>query len=129
MIIAIDYDNTLTRHDVQAYVEKLIKNRHNVWILTARFDELHKHLHKENPTNEDLYEVAARLGIPRHKIIFTNMRAKWEYLKDTFNVAVLLDDNANELWQVSTYTCVIAVDSTEEGWEARMEEEIKSWST
>jgi hypothetical protein len=101
--VTVDFDNTLSRKDVQEYVKELISKGIDVWVLTSRYDELHKHRYIENPQNEDLYTITDELGIPRHKIRFTNMVAKHEYLFNT-NVIWHLDDDRWELEPINKYT-------------------------
>lgn len=56
-IVTFDFDSTLSRQDVQDYATSLIKKGFDVWVLTSRYDELHKHRYRHNPTNEDLYYI------------------------------------------------------------------------
>lgn len=94
--VTIDFDGTLNLPLVQAYVKELIQKGVDVWVLTSRFDELHKHLYPKNPSNKDLYDVLLRLGIPKHKVIFTNMQLKSDFLRNT-KVLFHLDDDKFEL--------------------------------
>lgn len=96
MIVTFDFDSTLSRKDVQEYCKELIDKGIDVWVVTSRYDELHKHKYPHNPTNDDLYKVTDELGIPRWKIRFTCMRDKAEYLYGT-NVLWHLDDDWVEL--------------------------------
>lgn len=97
--VCFDFDHTLSKEHVQEYAVELISRGVDVWVLTSRYDELHKHLYTFNPTNEDLYTVVDKIGIPRHKVMFTNMNWKAEYLAGT-HVTWLLDDNPEELIQI-----------------------------
>lgn len=97
--ITIDFDNTLTRPYVQTAVKEWIDRGIDVWILTARYDELHKHLYHQNPKNDEVYEIAKEVGIERHKIIFCNMKSKADYLRGT-NVLFHLDDSSVELQEI-----------------------------
>lgn len=95
-IITVDFDSTLAEEYIQEVIKKLIDEGHDVWILTTRYDELHKHLYNasENETehaHDYLYEVADKLGL-RNKIIFTNFQWKGYYLKNT-KVDIHIDDN------------------------------------
>ncbi len=107
-IVTFDFDSTLSRTDVQDYAKSLISKGIDVWVLTSRYDELHKHKYKDNPTLDDLYEVTDRLGIPRWKIRFTCMRDKAEYLFGT-NVIWHLDDDFIELNLINKETKTIGV--------------------
>jgi hypothetical protein len=97
--ITIDFDNTLTRSCVQMAVKEWIERGIDVWILTARFDELHKHMYPINPKNDEVYKIAKDVGIERHKIIFCNMLPKANYLRGT-NVLFHLDDSSVELQEI-----------------------------
>ena len=57
IIVTFDFDGTLSRKDVQEYAIELMKKGIDVWVLTTRYDELHKHRYEPNPTNDDLWEV------------------------------------------------------------------------
>ena len=94
--VTFDFDNTLSRSDVQEYAKELIKKGFDVWVLTSRYDDLHKHRYHLNPTNEDLWGVVDLLGIPKHKVRFTCFQPKSNYLDGT-NVLWHLDDDQVEL--------------------------------
>ena len=107
-IVTFDFDSTLSRQDVQDYATSLIKKGFDVWVLTSRYDELHKHKYRHNPTNEDLYYVTDKLEIPRWKIKFTCMRDKAEYLFGS-NVLWHLDDDFVELNNINRETNTIGI--------------------
>lgn len=107
--ITVDFDGTLSRHDVQEFVKELMNEGINVWVLTSRYDDLHKHRYPHNPTNEDLYKVTDKLGIHRGNIRFQCMRPKAEYLRDS-NVVLHLDDDFIELYDINRLTNTIPVD-------------------
>jgi len=98
MKISFDFDGTLARPHIQEYAKELIDRGLEVWIVTSRFDDENyaKHhftnLHKGEPANKDLYEVAKELGIPEDRIYFTNMCDKYEFLKDKEFIWHLDDD-------------------------------------
>lgn len=101
--VTFDFDNTLSRTDVQMYARELVQRGMCVWVLTMRYDEIHKHKWAADPCNEDLYKVLDKVGIPRWKVRFCNMEewggmcnAKAKYLQGT-NVIFHLDDSPEEL--------------------------------
>ena len=98
-IVTFDFDATLSRPDVQEYAKELIEKGIDVWVVTARYDDLHTHLYDQyygdNP-NDDLYEVVDRLGIPRGKVRFNNLHLKYQFLANT-NIIWHLDDSKLEL--------------------------------
>lgn len=107
--ITVDFDDTLSRPDVRKFVKELMNEGINVWVLTSRYDDLHKHRYPQNPTNEDLYKVTDDLGIPRGNIRFQCMRPKAEYLINS-NVVLHLDDDFIELYDINRLTNTIPVD-------------------
>lgn len=113
--ISFDFDSTLSRKDVQEYCAYLIKSGIDVWVVTSRYDELHKHRFTNNPTNEDLYNVTDKLGIPRYKIRFTCMRNKAEYLFGT-DILWHLDDDSLELELINEQTNVFGIDVNGKNW-------------
>lgn len=124
-IVTFDFDNTLSRPDVQEYAKKLIDKGVDVWVLTSRYDELHKHLYSHNPTNEDLYDVTDKLGIPRCKIRFTCMVSKDEYLYRT-NVLFHLDDDDVERILINSNTDTICISVLDTNYKQQCEEVLRS---
>ncbi len=97
--ISFDFDSTLDREDVQVFAKKCVEKAVEVYIVTSRQSteralEMGHHWVKRQ--NEQLYEVAATVGIPVERIIFTEHIDKIEYLKDK-NFIFHLDDDMDEL--------------------------------
>lgn len=101
MAVSFDFDGTLSREDVQEYARDLIDKGIEVLVVTSRYDEDNKHLYPANPTNEDLYEVTDKLGIPRENIHFMNMELKADFLKEKKNVDWHLDDDEIEVDEIN----------------------------
>ena len=85
---SFDFDGTLELKSIQAYAAELLtRDWVEVWICTSRFgdDEKYKRFFHTTTnvdlTNNDLWEVAERLGIPKERIHFTDMADKYEWLK------------------------------------------------
>jgi hypothetical protein len=106
MKVSFDYDGTLQREDVQEYAKELLDRGVDVWVVTTRYDENHKHKYSMNVTLEDLWEVVDRLGIPRWKVRFTNMQWKTFYLNGT-SFKWHLDDNDDEFRQAKLEHCSV----------------------
>lgn len=120
--VSLDFDGTLSRPGVQEYAAELIRRRVNVWVLTARFDENHRHRYAANPSNADLWTVVDRIGIPRCHVRFQNMRPKAEYL-DWSRFVWHLDDDEIELSAILYSGCcdVIGISVLSPNWVAQCE--------
>lgn len=114
-VVTFDFDETLSRSDVQEYARELIALNVDVWVLTSRYDDIHKHLYPKNPTNEDLYAVTDALKIPRSKIRFQLFRKKSEFLKGT-RVLWHLDDDEIELDYIKLNTDVKPIAVYDKDW-------------
>ena len=47
-LVTFDFDGTLSRNDVQEYALELMSKGVDVWVVTSRYDELHKHRYQIN---------------------------------------------------------------------------------
>lgn len=90
MKVSFDFDNTLDRESVQKYAAELISKGIDVWITTSRIADRENDWAKD--WNDDLYEVANTLGIPREKIRFTDMIDKYKYFENSDFIWHLDDD-------------------------------------
>jgi len=105
--VSFDFDGTLSRNDVQAYAEECMDKGCDVWVVTSRFDDS-----KSREGNADLFAVTDSLGIPRDKVVFTNMEWKYEMLK-SLGIDVHLDDYFVELNMLKTEKVIgISVNSS-----------------
>lgn len=98
MKVSFDFDGTLEQKEVQDYAKQLLEEGIEVWVVTTRWDENHKHKYPMNATLDDLWEVVDRLGIPRWRVRFTCMEWKFTYLKGT-EFIWHLDDNEDEYYK------------------------------
>ncbi|WP_336065529.1 hypothetical protein [Mesoflavibacter sp. CH_XMU1404-2] len=117
-IVTFDFDSTLSHKIVQDFAKSLILKGFEVWVLTSRYDEIHKHKYRHNPTNEDLYKVTDKIGIDRTRIRFQCMRPKAEYLFGT-NVIWHLDDDYVEVNEINSQTDTKGIDVTQKGWKKK----------
>ena len=111
MKISFDFDGTLSKRTVQEFAKNLIQKYPDleVWIVSSRYDDAHKHLWTENPTNDDLYNLASNLGISKRNIHFTNMKySKAEFFRNT-NFVWHLDDDVKEVHLLNIESNVLAV--------------------
>lgn len=124
-IVSFDFDSTLSRKDVQEYAKQLIERGIDVWVVTSRYDELHKHRYPHNPTNDDLWEVVDELNIPRWKVRFTCMESKSLYLLYT-DVIWHLDDDSVELAEIRYNKCTtVAISVKSSSWKQKCERYIE----
>lgn len=93
--VSFDFDDTLSRPEVQDYAIELMNRGVDVWVVTTRYDENHKHRYPFNATLDDLWEVVDKIGIPRWKVRFTCFEWKYTYLNGT-SFKFHLDDNLKE---------------------------------
>ncbi len=70
--VSFDFDGTLDIDIVQEYAKKLIDEGHEVWITTSRS---HSFWH-------DVIDIAEKIGILSHRIMFTNGRSKKKAMID-----------------------------------------------
>ena len=127
MKVSFDFDGTLEFKDTQDYAAELIAQGIEVWVVTKRWDENHKHKYPLNATLDDLWEVVDRLGIPRHRVRFTCMEYKHTYLNGT-SFIWHLDDNPEEFSKAKANGCnvpMIQVDSN--GWMIKCDRLIQNW--
>lgn len=114
MKVSFDFDGTLSEEHVQDYAQELIEQGVEVWVVTTRWDENHKHKYELNPTIDDLWEVVDRLGIPRHRVRFTCMEWKYTYLNGT-TFSWHLDDNEEEFSYARIHGCNVPMISVHGG--------------
>lgn len=112
--VSFDFDRTLSRKDVQSYAKDLIAKGVEVWILTSRFENPQHYSWWETNkdiNHNDLFAVAQELGIPKSRIMFTNMEEKWLFFNRNKRLEFLfhLDDDPVELGAISRNTKVKAI--------------------
>lgn len=118
--LTFDFDGTLTRPEVQDYFLELIERGFDCWVLTSRYDDLHKHRYPKNPTNEDLWELIDKLNFPRYKVKFMNMESKGIYLSFT-DVLWHLDDDDEDLLDIFEEAQTRQIDVKTNRWKERCE--------
>lgn len=125
MKVSFDFDGTLEKKSVQAYAKELIEEGIEVWVVTTRWDENHKHKYPHNATLDDLWAVVDELKIPRWRVRFTCMEWKYTYLKGTHFVWHL-DDNEEEFVQAKRNECNVPMIQVESGlWKQKCEKLLR----
>ncbi len=129
--VSFDFDETLSREYVQSYARELVERGIEVWIVTSRFgdDERYKSFFQTTTpvdlTNKDLFETAARLGIPKERIHFTDMDDKWPFMKYYHEFLWHLDDDWLENKNILKNTKTKAINSLGSNWKGKCERIIK----
>lgn len=106
MKLSFDFDNTLSRHNVQEFATQLIHEGHEVWIVTSRYSEDGAPEFLKNSvrlSNVDVFMVAEDCGIDLKHIHFTNMEPKVDFLA-TDNFLFHVDDDVSELFCIREHT-------------------------
>lgn len=129
MKVSFDYDGTLDRKDVQGFCRKLIRQGVvEVWVCTMRTKEyndvLYKIADKSTPPNNDLFAVTDDLGIPRERIIFTEMQEKSDFLNGK-GFVWHLDDDWTVLKDLELNSDVKGIDVRKSFWKNKGMELIK----
>lgn len=122
MKVSFDFDGTLSEPVVQEYAQELIARGVEVWVVTTRWDENHKHKYPMNATLDDLWEVVDKLNIPRWRVRFTCMQWKYTYLDGT-QFVWHLDDNETEFDYARKHQCNVPMVWVEQKtWKEKCEE-------
>lgn len=122
MKVSFDFDGTLSEPAVQEYAQELIVRGVEVWVVTTRWDENHKHKYPMNATLDDLWEVVDKLNIPRWRVRFTCMQWKYTYLDGT-KFVWHLDDNETEFDYARKHQCNVPMVWVEQKtWKEKCEE-------
>lgn len=102
MKVSFDFDNTLSRKDVQEFAKQLVDEGHEVWIVTSRHDDetiASKNWHFAKDQNKVVFEVAKKCGIKVEHIKFTCMQSKSIFIKNK-EFVFHLDDDTIELMDI-----------------------------
>jgi hypothetical protein len=94
MKISFDFDDTLSLDKIQELAKSLIESGNDVWVITSRFG-------KSLSMHRDLYYVCDSIGLPRHKVLFTDGGLKCnEYARGSFDMHY--DDDWEEVSTINT---------------------------
>lgn len=129
---SFDFDGTLEHKPIQEYARELMgREEIEVWITTTRFgdDEKYKRFFDTTTnvdlTNNDLWDIAEDLGIPKERIHFTDMKDKWPYIKE-MGFLWHIDDDWVENRQILSNTSTLAISSfNSPNWKHKCERIIK----
>jgi FMN phosphatase YigB (HAD superfamily) len=100
MIVCFDYDGTLDDVRLQALAKKLIRERNEVYIVTARTD---------NDFNKKaLKPMLDKIGMSEHSVFYCSHKPKLETLK-MLNADIYFDNIEDEFEAIKNYTNTIPV--------------------
>ena len=110
--VAFDFDDTLSRTDVQRFADKLVKSDFEVWIVTSRLSDkavMRRQQVDSTDWNRDLFAVADSLNISHHHIVFCSFQPKYEFFWDNKDFLFHLDDDIDEVNGINGMSDVDAV--------------------
>ena len=95
MVIAMDYDKTLSDIKLQGLAKKILREGNEFWVVTAR---------KDNAYNKDIMKhVLDKLKLTEHQVIFCNEKPKWEMLQ-MINADIYIDNISDEFEAIKNFT-------------------------
>ncbi|MGL4584269.1 MAG: hypothetical protein ACRCVU_14970 [Flavobacterium sp.] len=127
MRVSFDFDGTLTEPLIEQYAKELVMKGISVFIVTGRYNELLCVMHGIN-ANDDLFDLADKIGIVHKHIIFTN-RADKSYTIGGSGLVWHLDDDLNALNDINRYSDVKGIWIGNDDWKEKCEELIANAST
>lgn len=114
--VSFDYDGTFgSNHKIRCFAKILIKNNHEVWIVTARYEDLSKYDPNLKATHNALFRQAKWCGITKEHIKFCNMQPKAMFFENK-DFLWHLDDDPEELDQINVDTPTIGVSCITGNW-------------
>jgi len=98
MIIAFDFDKTLDDLRIQILCKKLVSERNEVWVVTAR---------KDNDYNNSILKpVLDRVMLSKYNVIYCNDKPKADMLK-MLNADIYIDNINDEFEIISNHSNTI----------------------
>lgn len=106
MRISFDFDGVLDREDVQSCAKRMIEAGHEVYILTARYADPSDTNGWGTDWNDDLKRVAAEVGIPSERWLFSGDGTKG-ILAERHSIAVHIDDDSGWVTDVRAHAMCV----------------------
>ena len=122
-IISFDFDNTLSKKNVQEYVEKLDRDKFDIIVVTTRYQDCNNYIRKDEDCHSELFKISKKLKI--NKIYFTNFENKWKTLIKIPNVLIHLDDDFIELNEINKYCAAKGISVNSTNWQHKINKIIK----
>lgn len=100
MIVAFDFDKVMDDIKIQIFAKKLISERNEVWVVTAR---------KDNDYNHKIIDgVIKRIGLSKYNVIYCDEKPKYDFLQ-AINADLYIDNINNEFQIINNHTKTIPV--------------------
>ena len=98
MVVAFDFDKTLSDVRLQELCKKLVRERNEVWVVTMRSD---------NDFNKAaLKPVLDKVRLSVYNVIFCGNKPKFEMIK-MLNADIYIDNISDEFQEISDHTKTI----------------------
>lgn len=104
MTISFDYDQTLSRPEIQDLAKYLKAHGHRILIITNR---------ESRGKNSDLKSVAESIGVKDHHIWFCEMMGKDRFIRPGMQIDLHIDDDFIERDLIEEYCEVKCMDSND----------------
>lgn len=98
MIIAFDWDGTLSTRRLQVFVKRLMREKHEIWIVTAR--------RENNFSKKEIETIINRMGLTGYNVMYCDDKPKWEYLV-MINADLYIDNISDEFETILNHTTTI----------------------
>lgn len=97
MKVSFDFDGTLEYVRVQNLAKKFILAGVEVWVVTSR---------KSAGDNSDIFKICFGLGIPKERVVFTDYKEKYSFVKD---LDLHFDNDEEEVYLINQYGKMIGL--------------------
>lgn len=98
MIIAFDFDKTLSDVRLQRLAKKLIAERNEVWVVTMRRDD--------DFNNKFMKPTLDKLPLSKYRVIFCDNKPKFEMIQ-MINADIYIDNISDEFEYIKNHTNTI----------------------
>lgn len=118
MRITVDFDGTLTREDVQRYVEELRSRKISATVITSRYGFTYKD--KDGfgyEQNKDLFDKVEGLGFSKEDVYFTNGDSKKRLIR-MLKPVLHLENSSSDIDDVMKGSSIASINVNKIGWQS-----------
>ena len=98
MVVAFDFDKTLSDVRIQRLAQKLIREKNEVWVVTMRRDDAFN--------NNFMKPVLDKLSLSKYRVIFCDNKPKFEMIQ-MINADIYIDNISDEFEDIKNHTHAI----------------------